>query len=64
MQKNVGHRGGLGKELGQGEIEGVVGKLQELGDIESGQASIWNTLGLLLLQTGCIKVLLCLQVLL
>ena len=46
------------------EIEGVVGKLQEVGDIESGQASIWNTLGLLLLQTGCIKVPLCLQVLL
>lgn len=48
--------GNSGNELRKEELEGVTSKVREGLQADSGQATLWNTMGLLLLRTGRLQV--------
>ncbi|XP_057867867.2 uncharacterized protein LOC131075077 isoform X2 [Cryptomeria japonica] len=55
LQGSVGDHCTLDKELQKDEIEDVVCKLKESVQADDRHASVWNTLGLLLLRTGRVQ---------
>eukprot|EP01018_Ginkgo_biloba_P023110 Gb_38525 [translate_table: standard] len=56
LQGNIGDHCSSDKELQQEEIVDIVCKLKESVQADDRQASVWNTLGLLLLRTGRVQV--------
>lgn len=46
----------LGKELGAKELDEVINNLKESMKLDIKQASVWNTLGMILLKSGRLKV--------
>lgn len=47
---------GSGKELGAKELDEVINNLKESMKSDIKQASVWNTLGMILLKSGRLKV--------
>lgn len=46
----------LGKELGAKELDEVINNLKDSMKSDMKQASVWNTLGMILLKSGRLKV--------